>query len=135
MRVNVGLVTSSSEAAWKPSAIPFAKVVLPVPKSPRRTTSLGGASKDASSHPSAMVSSGDFVVNSRFFCASELIGDISDQYRIETHFTNRDTGTKKNKSLNRKTDGGVSPASQINGLDFCSLVRLCPCGESNSKSA
>ena len=62
---NVGLVTSSSSAAWNASAIPFTIVVLPAPRFPRRRTIFGGASNDASSRPSAIVSSADFVVNSR----------------------------------------------------------------------
>src|SRR6185437_475093 len=65
MRVKVGLVTSSSEAASKACAIPLTKVVLPAPRSPRRTTSFAGRSKGASSRPRAIVSSGEDVVNSR----------------------------------------------------------------------
>src|SRR6185437_8982281 len=65
MSVNVGLVTSSSEAAWNACAMPFTRVVFPAPRSPRSSTSLGALSNDASSRPSAMVSSGEEVVNSR----------------------------------------------------------------------
>src|ERR1700674_4946240 len=63
--VKVGLVTSSSEAAWKASAMPLTSVVLPAPRSPRSTTIFGGASIAASVRPRAIVSSGDWVMNSR----------------------------------------------------------------------
>src|SRR5271170_2835305 len=65
IRVKVGLVTSSSEAAWKASAMPLTSVVLPAPRSPRSTTIFGGVSIVASVRPRAIVSSGDWVMNSR----------------------------------------------------------------------
>src|SRR5208337_2353131 len=64
IKVNVGLVTSSCEAAWRPSATPFTSVVLPAPKSPRRTTMRALFSVGASLRPSAIVSSAERVMYS-----------------------------------------------------------------------
>ena len=59
--VKVGLVTSSAEAAWKPSAMPLTRVVLPAPKSPRNRTTSGGDHWAASARPKATVSSAERV--------------------------------------------------------------------------
>src|SRR5579863_3593433 len=69
--VKVGLVTSSSAAASKAAAIPLTSVVLPAPRSPRSSTSLGGASKSASVRPKAIVSSADLVMISRVIDLAE----------------------------------------------------------------
>src|SRR5207245_10356693 len=57
--VKVGLVTSSSPATPSPLMIPFAIVVLPLPKSPDKSTSTGARRRGASCRPMAMVSSGE----------------------------------------------------------------------------
>src|SRR3954463_15589137 len=74
MRVKVGLVTSSCEAALKASAIPFTMVVFPAPRSPRNRTSFGGASSGASFRPRAIVSSAEFVLYSRVAINGEKNG-------------------------------------------------------------
>ena len=50
-RVNVGLVTSSSDAASNAAAIPFTSVVFPAPRSPRSSTNFGGASNSSQGTP------------------------------------------------------------------------------------
>src|ERR1700722_5981356 len=75
--MKVGLVTSSSAAAWKASAMPLTSVVLPAPRSPRSTTIFAGVSIPARECPSAIVSSGEWVMNSRISMRPEtsIAGD------------------------------------------------------------
>jgi hypothetical protein len=61
----VGLVTSSSLAAPKPLMIPLVSVVLPLPRSPLNRTKTGGRSFAEISRPLAVVSSEEFVMNSK----------------------------------------------------------------------
>src|SRR5215470_9711405 len=63
-RVNVGLVTSSSLAAWRPATMPLVKVVLPVPSSPLSRTRRGGSSLSPRRRPHPMVSSAEWVTTS-----------------------------------------------------------------------
>src|ERR1700728_60030 len=82
-RVKVGLVTSSSAAAAKAAAIPLTSVVFPAPRSPRSSTSLGGASNSASVRPKAIVSSAEWVMISRVIVlslATDKIAPNQDQY-------------------------------------------------------
>src|SRR5689334_8405294 len=65
MRVNVGLDTSSAEAAPRPSAIPLVSVVFPAPRSPDKSTTPLWGSMSASFRPSARVSSSECVSNRR----------------------------------------------------------------------
>src|SRR4051794_39327185 len=64
INVNVGLVTSSGSAASRACAIPFTRVVLPAPSSPRSKSNCGGLSKAASLRPTSTVSAPLRVVNS-----------------------------------------------------------------------
>src|SRR5208283_404949 len=63
-RVNVGLVTSSSGAAFSPATMPLVRVVLPLPSSPESSTSTGARRRAANSRPQAMVSSAEWVITS-----------------------------------------------------------------------
>src|SRR5271169_5298914 len=63
MSVKVGLVTSSGSAASRAWAMPFTRVVLPVPNSPRNSRSCGGFKRLASLRPTSIVSAPLRVVN------------------------------------------------------------------------
>ncbi len=74
--VKVGLVTSSGSAASRASAMPFTSVVLPVPRSPVKSRSCGGARSAASFRPTAIVSASLRVVNSCTLPASTVASPV-----------------------------------------------------------
>src|SRR5581483_5453640 len=57
--------------------MPLTNVVLPAPKSPLSKTNFGGFSDPANFRPSAIVSSGDWVVNSRVSIARSVCQSFS----------------------------------------------------------
>src|SRR5579884_2905625 len=61
MSVKVGLETSSGSAAFRPLAIPLAKVVLPAPRFPIRSTTAWEGNSCAICSPTAMVSCSEAV--------------------------------------------------------------------------
>ena len=68
----MGLVTSSSRAAPSALTMPLVRVVLPLPRSPERSTSAGGFNREANYLPHAVVSSGEWVMNSSATAANLL---------------------------------------------------------------
>src|SRR6516164_9499688 len=80
MSVNVGLETSSGGVPFRPSTMPFARVVFPAPRLPMSSTTLS-ASPAASLLPSSIVSSSECVWNVRD--STNALGEVMEQIRCQ----------------------------------------------------